>query len=296
MNNLYDIKKEVVNGNTQYYYHYRNKKFIFPIALQAMVAWDELAAGAKISDNKQIHFPIKFNVPSWDDLLKTKLVTHTKIKMMKKNFRTILLLITLLPSLLFAQVQPPECSEEGGDTIAPQFTPPYYLADSIYLNFESVPPLYNQAGTAVADLTFETMTDNCMMVYWPPCWCSATMSSGVLDQGEGWITYTFTAYDVSNNFNTQDITFYYEDIIDDISEQQEGDSCTIMQLFVYPNPSYGTFNVERAGKPCDYKVYDMARREVKPPYVGGAYLIISEGEVVKLWIIKEGENVRTWGR
>ena len=195
--------------------------------------------------------------------------------------KNLLLIFAILFSFsLIAQVQPPECSEPGGDTEAPQFTVPDPCdtiifpgsVNCIFPNFESVPPLYNQPGTAVADIVFETMTDNCMMVYWPPCWCSATMSSGVLDQGEGYIIYSFTAYDVSGNYNTQQITFNYEELVDDIPEY------AIERLRVWPNPSNGTFSVNKP----DYKVFNVEGKQVEQPLNNGAYVIVSEGQTFKL--------------
>ena len=184
-----------------------------------------------------------------------------------KNY--LLLFVLLFSMNIFAQVEPPEGCDN--DTIAPTFTLPYYLADSIYLDSASVPVLWNQAGTAISDIAFATLEDNCLSPEWPP-WYGPTLTSGYLFCYPNCMTYTFTASDDAPNYNTQQITFHWlEDIVDDIQEY------AIEPFSVYPNPCYGTFLANR-----EYNIYDMIGRAVEQPLISGTYIVVSGSDVVQL--------------
>jgi len=159
------------------------------------------------------------------------------------------------------------------DDEAPQYTVPDPCdtlifpgsIDCIFPDFESVPPLYNQPGTAVADIVFNTMTDNCLSPDVAP-WYGPTMTSGTLDEGEDWITYSFTAYDDEFNSNTQEITFHWDGTVG-IHEIYKD------PLYVFPNPSTGEFTCNRP-----YKLYTLWGIEVEEgmELSPGIYLVVTD--------------------
>lgn len=166
------------------------------------------------------------------------------------------------------------------DTEAPQFTVPDPCntdlfpgsIDCIFPSYDDVPPLWGPPYPDVADIVFETLSDNCLSADVAP-WYGPTLTSGVLDMGDTWVTYTFTANDDEWNTNTQDMTFNW-DIGLHVPEYNLGD------LRVFPNPSNGVFFCSEK-----YKVYTLGGVEVFRPFNPGMYILKGESNRVTPIII-----------
>ena len=147
--------------------------------------------------------------------------------------------------------------------------------DCIFPSLEDVPLLWGPPYPDIADMVFETMLDNCLPsdASIPP-WYSATMSSGVLEQGEDFITYTFTAYDDEFNAETKQMTFYFE--ANPLGIQVH----YALNLEVYPNPSNGMFTCNE-----EYEIFTLKGQSASEPLSSGTYILKGEsGRVTRIII------------
>ena len=147
--------------------------------------------------------------------------------------------------------------------------------DCIFPSLEDVPLLWGPPYPDLFDMVFETMLDNCLPseANIPP-WYSATMSSGVLEQGEDFIIYTFSAYDDEFNTNTQTMTFNFE------SNPLGIQIHYALNLEVYPNPSNGKFNCNE-----EYEIFTLNGQQTFEPLAPGTYILRGEsGRVTRIII------------
>jgi len=185
----------------------------------------------------------------------------------------LLLILFIILSHYYVTAQD-ECNP---DIEAPTFELPMYLTEGVvYPCLDSVPPLTDMTDQAVMDLVFATLVDNCLSPDVAP-WYGPTLSGGTLDITDSSITYTFTGYDDGPNYNTQQITFYFQESCTalDIIEYQEAN------FKVYPNPNNGSFHVETE---YPYRILDLNGNRVN--HIGvvpsGVYLIQSNGKTIKV--------------